>query len=53
VSKEKKAPVLTGRRCSSCSNLMVSNDITTILSINISESGSASSRFIHRHKKCS
>jgi hypothetical protein len=53
VSKEKKAPVITGRRCASCSNPMASNDITTILSININEAGSAAKRYIHRHKKCS
>ena len=53
VSKEKKAPVITGRRCASCSNPMASNDITTILLINMNEAGSAAKRYIHRHKKCS
>ena len=53
VSKEKKAPVLTSQRCASCDKPMLSNEITTILSIVISAAGSATKRYIHRHKKCS
>jgi hypothetical protein len=53
VSKEKKAPVLTGRSCASCGKPMASNEITTILSIVVSATGSATKRYIHRHKKCS
>ena len=53
ATKEKKTPALTGKICAPCGKAMFSNEITTVLSIIISEAGSASKRYIHRHKKCS
>jgi hypothetical protein len=52
VSKEKKAPVMTARKCTACGQTMRSDQISTVLTVSIADSGAAAKRFSHRHKTC-